>query len=201
MAVSRSCHPCRRAALASVIPRFAVRPGSEAVIQPGPYPGRRRRLQPAQRAVPHQGHRRLHRPDAAIRLRGLIVRRPARRGGGPLAGGLAGSWSAGVDLASAGADHIPSGAERLGPLSMGGPGAAVAGEVVQRVAVVGDLQGPVWPFDRPQQGLVDAATPWGVPVTVSGGHAAAHAPETTRAGGPAALCAAPEAPARMGALP
>ena len=62
-----------------------------------------------------------------------------------------------VDLGTLGVQHVPVGAEGLGPLPLGHPGGGVADEVVQRVAVVGDLLGPVGPLDRAEQGLADAA--------------------------------------------
>jgi hypothetical protein len=57
---------------------------------------------------------------------------------------------------------------------MSGAGALVADEVIQRVAVVGDLHAAIGALDGAWLTPLPAS---GAPVTVSGGHALAQAPE------------------------
>src|SRR6266536_192386 len=77
-----------------------------------------------------------------------------------------------------GAHHVPQGAKGVLALAVLLPGAAVAGEVVQRVLVVGDLGGAITTLDRAEQrGLDGAARLGGAAALVDrpGGHAGAAA--------------------------
>src|SRR6266545_3061672 len=56
-----------------------------------------------------------------------------------------------------GAHHVPQGAKGVLALAVLLPGAAVAGEVVQRVLVVGDLGGAITTLDRAEQRGLDGA--------------------------------------------
>src|SRR5215211_1739690 len=66
-----------------------------------------------------------------------------------------------LDLVAGRRQHVPLGAERLDALAVGVAGLAVTGEVVQRVAVVGDLGLAVGPGGGPQQRRGNASpSPW-----------------------------------------
>ena len=80
------------------------------------------------------------------------------------------------DLLAGGGEHVPAGAERFGAVAVGGAGAGVAGEGVQRVPGVGELMRPAGRVVSPAgERAAPPVTVRRVLLAVTGGQAAAHA--------------------------
>ena len=70
------------------------------------------------------------------------------------------------DLLAGRGEHVPAGPERLGALPIGGAGAGITSEPVQRVPSVGELMHTACPGDLPGQAVCISSPTLGTAVPV-----------------------------------